>query len=339
MTHWFGDPRVFHRTPDDVTGTGTSGVPSGPVSSSAPSTATLQDSDAPASSTLARVAASQAEQLPPLEIPNHWRSGIAIGRHPLELWIVIALLALPGAYVTIEGLDALSAAFDLFDFSTRLGLIIMLLALIVISVGAAFLGIAWMLFVRSRVGRGLAYVVAGVTLLAFVTAQADGAGASAYRLEWLVALASVIALVLLGLAPAVREVFTGSGAPAADEATSVVIARVCVAAAIWANGVLGLAFLLLGPEDSSYYAYGLLEIGVAVVLLHVFKRLRGPDRQARLIASVAAAVAIIATLLGPGIDGFAFGVAVPLVVLVCLWITPDARRWFGDKPIEVTRTP
>jgi hypothetical protein len=266
-------------------------------------------------------------------IPDHWRTGIWIDRHPLELWIVIGLFAVPGAYLAITGLDALTNAFDLFSFSSRLALLLVLIALLVISIGGAFMGIAWMLFVRSRVGRGLAYVVAAMALLSVIVSGDSG---DAYRSAGLIALGALAAIVLLGLAPAVREVFTGPGAPAADDPTSVVIARVCIAAAVWGNGVIGLVLLLLGDVDSSYYVYGVLEIGVAGLLFHVFTRLRGPDRQARLIASGAAAVGIVASLHGPGLDGAALGVVGPAAVLVCLWIAPDSRTWFGDEPISIS---
>jgi hypothetical protein len=274
-------------------------------------------------------------QAPVAGIPDTWRTGVTLARHPLELWVVIALFAVPGAYITVAGLDALVAAFDLFDFGTRFALLLALLALLVVSIGVAFLGIAWMLFVRSRVGRGLAYVVAGIALLSAILSEGDGG--NAYRSEGLIAVGSIVAIVLLGLAPAVREVFTGPDAPAATEPTSVVIARVCTAAAVWANGVVGLSLVLLGDVDSSYYVYGLLELGAAAVLLYAFRQLRGPDRRARVIISVAAGVAIVAALLGPGLDGLALGVVVPATVLVCLWLAPDARRWFGDRPLDVVR--
>jgi hypothetical protein len=53
------------------------------------------------------------------------------------------------------------------------------------------------------------------------------------------------------------------------------------------------------------------------------------------IASGAAAVGIVASLLGPGLDGAALGVVGPAAVLICLWIAPDARMWFGDEPIAI----
>jgi hypothetical protein len=334
---------LFRAPDEEAGGTGQSGSDAEPGSSEPaeldvrPAAPAAEETVDVTASPMGSAAVQASNELPPLTIPNHWRTGIQLGRFPLELWAVIALFALPGAYIAIEGIDSLSSGLDLLDFSRRLALVIILISLVVVSIGAAFIAIAWMLYQQSRVGRGLAYLVAGVTIIAFITAQADAAGTSSYRLEWLVALAAAAAVVLLGLSPAVREVFTGQSAPAAHEATSIVIARVCIAAAIWANGVLGLAFLLIGPDQSSAYLYGLIELGVAGVLVYVFGRLRGPDRQARLIASAAAVAGIIATFAGPGIESFAYGVAIPVVVLVCLWITPDARRWFGDKPITVNR--
>lgn len=271
-------------------------------------------------------------------IPDTWRTGITIGPHPLELWIVIVLFALPGAFITITALDALFNAFELLDFDGRLGLAILLLVLIVISIGAAFLGIAWMLYRRSRAGRGLAYVVAGTVFLSVVLVGSQGeiGPGDALRGAGLLFVASLIAITLLALAPAVRDVFTGSDAPAAAEPTSVVIARVCLAAAIWANSLLALVLLLIGDIEGNYYAYGLFMLGAVAVLVNVFTRLRGPDRQARVIASAAAGVAIVVNFLGPVSDGVVAGLAAPITVLVCLWLMPDARAWFGDNPITVS---
>jgi hypothetical protein len=276
-------------------------------------------------------------------IPDHWRTGIIVGPHPLELWVVIALFAVPGAFLAIIALDSLFNALDLLSSSSgiflRLALVIVLLDLIVASVAAALLGIVWMLYLRSRVGRGLAYVVAGMTFASVVIAGgAGGIGdADAYRAGGLFFLASLGAIVLLGLAPAVREVFTGPNAPAAEEPTSVVIARVCLAATVWGSALSGLVLMLLGPEEGRYFAYGLLLLGVAAVLVALYRRLRQPDRQARVFVSGAAGLAIVVNLLGPSSDAVPLGVVGPATVLVCLWLTPDARRWFGDEPIAMSR--
>jgi hypothetical protein len=95
--------------------------------------------------------------------------------------------------------------------------------------------------------------------------------------------------------------------------------------------------MLLGPEEGRYFAYGLLLLGVAAVLVALYRRLRQPDRQARVFVSGAAGLAIVVNLLGPSSDAVPLGVVGPATVLVCLWLTPDARRWFGDEPIAMSR--
>ena len=129
-----------------------------------------------------------------------------VGDLPLELWLVIAAFAIPGVVLVVNALKNLPEALEALGsdfFGFRIGLAFLLLLLMVGAMGAGMLWIAWRLYERDRVGRGLAFVVAGAIVLSVLLSSDASAS------EGLAVVGALIGSAILGLSPAVRELFAG----------------------------------------------------------------------------------------------------------------------------------
>lgn len=269
-------------------------------------------------------------------VATEWRSGTLVAGLPLALWAVIALFAACGAYFVWIALEALSPTLELLTnglFGLRFALVLLLLLLLVGALGVGLLAIALMLYRASRVGRGLAYVVAGmvVTSVLFGGDPSNGAVVAMFL--------SIGAAAILGLAPAVRAVFTGPGAPDTDQPTSIVVARVCVILWVAFAVVLALVYPLLGTLESEYLVYALALGGVAAGGFLLYRRLATPDRQARLILTVVSAIGIAAQLAAQDVADASLGIGLLAAVPLILWFAPDARAFYGDRPLTAPSTP
>jgi hypothetical protein len=203
-----------------------------------------------------------------------------------------------------------------------------ILLLYVAALGASLLGIALMLYRADRVGRGLAYIAIATTTAAviFSTPQTTG--------EMLAMLASLGAGAVLALSPAVRAYFVGPHAPQRSQPTSIIVARVSIAIWIALLGLAGVSYVLLHQIKGSYTAIGVILLGLAGGALFLYRRLGTPDRQARAIATLAAAVTIVLLLVGDHAKGFVMLVGLTAAIPICLWIPTDARAFYGDGPLE-----
>lgn len=254
----------------------------------------------------------------------------------LELWVVIALFAGAGAYLVISVLVVLPDALRLFGsfLGPRWALLVLILLLIVGAIGAALLAIAGLLYQRSRVGRGLAYVASGVVALSVILSD------NRTTAQVVALFASLAAGAILAFAPAVRDDFTGVGAPASDQPTSVVIARVLLAIVSGLLALLGCLYLLVADVDSEFAVLGVVSLALAGGALFTLIRLAGPDRQARLLASAGAGVGIVLIL---ALSERNTAEVVPVGILAgiagCLWLPKDARAFFGDSPLDLGGAP
>lgn len=269
-------------------------------------------------------------------VATEWRSGTLVAGLPLALWAVIALFAACGAYFVWIALEALPPTIELLSngfLGLRFGLVLLLLLLLVGALGVGLLTIALMLYRASRVGRGLAYVVAGmvVTSVLFGGDPSNGAVIAMFL--------SIGAAAVLGLAPAVRAVFTGPGAPDIAQPTSIVVARVCVILWVAFAAVLALVYLLLGTFESEYLVYALFLGGVAAGGFFLYQRLATPDPQARLILTAVSAVGIVVQLAAQDAADASFGIGLLAAVPLILWFAPDARAFYGDRPLTAPSTP
>lgn len=252
-----------------------------------------------------------------------------VSGHPLELLAVVALFAIPGAWIAIQVLTNLSSVFELFSFSASFGLLFLLVALIVLAVGVGLVAVAYLIYRRDDVGRGLAYVVTGVVAVSALVSDTRTTASIVAMI------ATLCASAVLAFAPAVREAFAAARNPERPRPTSVVVAEVCLLLFAAFMGLLALIDFLAGSDSAKYVVVGLLLAGVAVFALSTYRRISTGDRQARLLASIAAAAGLVLVLMSAGAGGATLLIALAAAVPAFLWLPSDARRFFGDAPLNI----
>ena len=250
---------------------------------------------------------------------------------------MIALFAIPGAYIVIEVLRALPDTLRLFESGYALGfriaLFFLMILLLVAAIGAALLAVAWLLYLGRRVGRGLAYVVAGDVFVTIVLSDSRTTG------QVVAAVACAVGVAILMFSPAVRDVFTGAAARDSDQPTSIVIARVLVVVVGYFLLLIAVLYFLAASIDSKYTVLGVLLVSLGVAAWLGARKLSFRDAQARMWLSLGAGAGIVLMLaLGQRSTGLLEPIGLLAAIPVCLWLTPDARAWFGDEPIDLLAT-
>lgn len=249
---------------------------------------------------------------------------------PTELWLVIAAFALPGAWILFEivkvlpdSIKAIGAQF----YGFRLGLAATLILVMVGLFGAAMVAIAWKLYHRDRVGRGLAYAFAGTIIISVLFSDS--------RTSWetWAMIFSIAGVAILAFSPRVRLVFNQSaqldGAP-----TSVVVSRTGIAIFSAIAILVAIIYLLLATVSGKYVVAALVAGGAAIAALRWSKRLTAADRDARRDLSIGgAAVAILLIVTGQSTTGLLLPLGLIVSAIACLWLPNDARAFFGDAPI------
>jgi Prokaryotic RING finger family 1 len=267
-------------------------------------------------------------------LPPEYRFGIDLAGLPLELWLVIGLLAAAGLYLVQASLRSLPDTVRLFTydyFPHGLAFVLLVLVLLLGAVGVGLLWLGWQLRRGSRVARGLTYVAAGSLFGAVLFGTGVTTG------QTLAMLAGLAAAGTLAFAPAVQPIFTGADAPDADHPAALVVARVSLA--IWL-GFLAVAALLdfsLAGIDGKYVAIGLLEGGVVAGGIAVYRRLGLADPRARVIATAGAGLAFILLLFGRHDVGFGLMTGLTAAIPVCLWVPAQVRAYYGESPLLVAR--
>jgi hypothetical protein len=261
-----------------------------------------------------------------------YQSGVVVNGLPAELWVVIGLLVAAGVYLIQLSLRALPDAIRLFKyFPHSLAFVLLVLLLLIGALGVGLLALGWKLRSGNRVARGLTYVAVAClcTAVLFGTAATTG--------EVLSMIGGLASAAILALSPAVKPLFTGEDAPGSDQPSSVIVARVSLAIWILLLSVAAVLDFCLATVAAKFAVIGIFELVVAVGGMSVYRRLAFPDRRARLIVTWAAAIAFVLLLLGRHDTGFALLLGLTASIPICLWIPKDARAFFGDQPIVVTR--
>jgi hypothetical protein len=266
--------------------------------------------------------------------PSNGSSGLpTIAELPLELWLVIAAFALPGAWIVFEMAKALPDAIKAWGaqfFGFRLGLALAMILVLVGLLGAAMLAIAWKLYHRDRVGRGLAYAF-GATIVVSVLFSSARTTAEVWAMIF-----SFVGIGILAFSPHVRAIFDRAasldGAP-----TSVVVSRTVIAIFCAIAILTAIVYLLLGSVSGKYVVAALVAAGAAILAATWSKRLAEADRTARLYLSIGGAlVAVLMIALGQSATGLLFPLGLIVSAIGCLWIPNDARVFFGDQPLNIS---
>jgi hypothetical protein len=254
-----------------------------------------------------------------------------IAELPIELWLVIAAFAVPGAWLTLKIITLLPDAFKAFGTSFlgfRVGLALLLILLIVGLLGVAMLAIALRLYRRERVGRGLAFAFAGTLVISIAFSSGNTAAAT-----WSMIL-SIIGILILALAPRVRQVFDQAAAVDGPP-TSVVVSRTLIAIFSAIAVMVALIYLLLATASAKYAVAGIIAGLLAVSATLLARRLDRGDRQARLMISIGAgAYVILLLILGRAQAGLLVPIGLAVATVGFLWIPNDARAFFGDEPLS-----
>lgn len=252
---------------------------------------------------------------------------------PPLLWLIIGVLGLVGVlvlvlfgWILVGAVSALSAG---GDFGGAFGMLFLLLVLMLGFEAVMFLGIAASLFLGSRVGRGLAYVFAGDFFLVALLSARGGAAIV------LIALAAAGVAAVLAVVPTVRGYFTGPFSRSTETATSIVAAQVLIV--LWGAAsvlVALVAFLAsAGPLTSGVWVLGgILMLGVAVLAFVSRGWVTAGNKSARLAISIATVANLVATIVLGGSGVVPLGLHLGIVAL--LWLPADARRHFGEKPLD-----
>jgi hypothetical protein len=251
---------------------------------------------------------------------------------PLELWLVVAAFALPGAWLVYEVVKALPDAIKYLGsqyFGFRLGLALVLLLLVIGALGVAMVAIAWRLYRRDRVGRGLAYAFGG-TIIVSVLLASDRTSAETWAMVF-----SIVGIAILAFAPRVRAIFDASAPGAAP--TSVVVSRTLIAIFSGVTLLIGAVYLLLSSDSGKYAVAGVIAIAAAILASRWSRRLDAADKQARLYLSLGGAVVgVLLIALGEKDVGLLVPLGMIVSAIGCLWLPNDARAFFGDQPIRVS---
>lgn len=257
----------------------------------------------------------------------------SFGGVALEVWLVVALFAIPGVYLVVSVLRVVPDLVDIIGAAggafLRFMLVVLFFLVVVAAVGVGLIAIAWLLFKRSRVGRGLAYVTLAVFVLTVAFAEE--------RTTALVIamIASLIATGILAFTPAARDHFTGPGSPDLDHPVSVVVVRVLLALEAAASGVFALMYLIIIDVDGKFVVAALIWGALAVGSFIALQRLRTPDRTVRVIVTAACGAGVILLLaLGDRSAGAVIPIGVLAAIVGALWLPNDTRAWFGDEPLR-----
>jgi hypothetical protein len=253
------------------------------------------------------------------------------GALPPEILAVVALLCVGSLFLIIPALDAAPDGFGALDegqFGRAFGALILMGVSVLLYFGAALLGLAKLVYSGDRVGRALTVAVASAVTISILFVER--------RSGWenLTALCAAAIACALTLMPNAKAFFAASQRSA--EPVSVGAARTLVVALAGLFGLVGVMLLPVSSLKGKYAVFGVAIVAVAVASYASSRRLTAADTQARLLISglmAAYAVLTVAAELGTTQVVLPLGVAVAVVCL--LWLAPDAREFFGDRPLNM----
>ncbi|MGQ0846894.1 MAG: hypothetical protein ACT4QF_22470 [Sporichthyaceae bacterium] len=265
-----------------------------------------------------------------------------LGR-PADLLAGAALFGLAGLYYAFEALRAFPDAVELFfdALGGDLGggaagaevravavYVAAGYALVLFTTGA-LLAVALLLWLRRRVGRGLAWAVTAWLVLSAVLGANLGTGEVRFAL-----LASMLASAILVFGPAGRVLLDAAPHPA-GRSTALATAQLALLGCTVLFGLWSLISLARTTSETKYLLVGLLEAMVAAGAAVYAMRLPRAEHTVRLFASGALVVLLAALVsIGGEFEELAGPIAAVLATTAMLWLTPDLRRLFGQEEID-----
>jgi hypothetical protein len=255
----------------------------------------------------------------------------------------VVLFVVGGAWLAIEVMRALPDVLDLMTADTggvggmlgefgqsirALGWMTFAALLMAATVAASLLGIAWLLWRKQRIGRGLAWAAAAWLLL---TAVLGGHFSGEIGVA---TLTSCLGAAILAFAPAAKAVLDAAPHPS-DGPAAVAVARLTLLGCAVLFGLGAVMNFAAATFDGKYALVAVLECAVAVGAFLYSRHMTQGGAQLRLVATVGAGVGIALGVATSGaIEWVAPLVAIAIVAIAELWLPPDVRALFGEKPIN-----
>lgn len=264
--------------------------------------------------------------------PSSWapRLDVTVGRAgpPPQLWAVIGLLGLSGVGSLGWSIYWASQALDLFSFGrlgVALGAFVLGLLAIPICFGLGCVYLAQRLKVGDRVARILAVVLCLSAAAAFIFTGSR---------DLILVLVGVTCLgvdVMLLVDPTTKRHFTGPEAEHGAEPPPVVAARILLTVVGCCILLVGVMFLPLAELDGGLVVYGLLDIGIALTVFWLSRRLSKGDPSARVFVTGLALVYVLLSLLaGHGQPGVILPVGLGVGIVALLWLPETSRAYFAS---------
>jgi hypothetical protein len=258
---------------------------------------------------------------------------------PVELVVVAAVYCVAGLWMLwqlqplVQAIpDLLRGLFSSDSFEYSFTYLSVFLLAMVLFVGAALLGVAYLLLRADPVGRGLSVVI----FLALIAAAA-ALNTSTSALYILILLVSACSTAALFVSPWCRHALDtsprGDGRP-----TSVVLSRTLILAFFslltFETAVMLLGLRFTGTLGASFVIATVLFAAACALAWFGHSRLSdGPDRGGRIQVSVAAGLSLLGSAILGGGSAWVFQLVLLGGATALLWAAPGARTWFGQKPL------
>ncbi len=260
-----------------------------------------------------------------------WQVPAGIPSPPRQLWGVIGTLFAVGAvsvcWSLYWGYESLSLFSD-GSMGVALGAFLLVVLAIPLCFGLGSILVGRRLQAGDRVARVVAVVLYASAAAAFLlTGVRD-------LVLVLVAFACLGIAGMLTFDRATRAHFTGVEARYGAEPSTVVAARVLMVAVGCGMFLVGVMFLPLAELEGILALYGVIEIGLALLVFVVSRRLAKADRSARVVATaLVIAYLIVALVGGHGQPGVILPVVLAIGVIGLLWVPGASRRYFESLPV------
>jgi len=256
----------------------------------------------------------------------------ARGAVPPMVWVAAGALGVVGVLTVLFASGVAVVGFSLLgggDIGFAFGALALLVAAVPLEIGVVSIYAGWRLRAGDRVARICAVVITVGLAVALLL------GSEGRLLVIALGLCSAGLAASLMFEPSTRAYFTGSAAAQGGEPDPVVAARLLMALVAGAVLLVGLGFLALSVVRGVFLLYGGMEIGIAVCVFVMSRRLSQGDGSARVYTTGLAVVyALIGLIVGEGAIGVLLAGTISVSVLALLWLPESSQIYFARLNTE-----
>jgi len=274
--------------------------------------------------------------------PTGQRQALSLGQiagRPAELVIAAVLLAGSAIWVVIATALRFGDLMDIFDFSTTTGLWMLVVMLVpaLLAVLQALAG--WLVFDADPLGRALAIIVAITWVLGMIAAETRAVlplERDAHASYIVAMICALVAAAILLIGPeGTRALRDNAGRRASTSMTAARMSLLMAGAALVVLGVVQLiAALSEDGSEGKTIASAIVMVIAGLAGAAASQILATPAMEIRLgISGVALAAWILIVALGPRPLGTVLAASLLVVAPILLWVTTDARAFFGEGPL------